>query len=151
MEESKEKKTIIIKGLDEQLRTAVRELANVTGKTMSEIIREAIRLYVSAREVGATAAKEVLSPLKEIIPANYVTIKGIGELQLTKEDLVSFKEKVVLMNIDKLEFANDIDTNLLLEKVEKIINVKELILPKSIPKASILPKCTYIGKIIIKE
>jgi GT2 family glycosyltransferase len=78
-------------------------------------------------------------------------IKGIGELQLSKEDLLSFKEKVLLMNIDKLEFANDVDTNLLLEKIEKIVNVKELILPKTIPKSAILPKSTYIGKIVIKE
>jgi metal-responsive CopG/Arc/MetJ family transcriptional regulator len=151
MEESKEKKAIIIKGLDEQLRTAVKELANTTGKTMSEIIREAIRLYVSAREVGTAAAKEVVSTLKEVTAPTYVTIKGIGELQLSKEDLLSFKEKVVLMNIDKLEFANDVDTNLLLEKIEKIVNVKELILPKTIPKSAILPKSTYIGKIVIKE
>jgi metal-responsive CopG/Arc/MetJ family transcriptional regulator len=118
---------------------------------MSEIIREAIRLYVSEREVGTAAAKEVVSTLKEVTAPTYVTIKGIGELQLSKEDLLSFKEKVLLMNIDKLEFANDVDTNLLLEKIEKIVNVKELILPKTIPKSAILPKSTYIGKIVIKE
>jgi len=149
-EEKKEKETIIVKGVDKELKEAIKTAAELTGKAMSDVIREALRFYVSAKEIGSTAVKEITTGIKEITGVEQTTIKSIGELTLTKEDLLGFKGKVILLNIGKLEFADDVTLELFEEKISKIVDVKELIIPKSIPKFVVLPKSSHIGKIIIK-
>ena len=149
-EEKKEKETIIVKGIDKELKEAIKTTAELTGKAMSDIIREAIKFYVSAKEIGSAAVKEITTGVKEITGVEQTTIKSIGELTLTKEDLLGFKGKIVLLNIGKLEFADDVTLELFEEKISKIVDVKELIIPKNIPKFVVLPKSSHIGKIIIK-
>lgn len=146
-EEKKETDTLIVKGIEKEIKEALRNLAEQTGKTMSDLMREAIRIYLSAREAGSKIVKSATSAIKEELE-DVITIKNIGEVSLSKEDLVSFEKKVALINIDKLELLEDVDTETFKNKIEKIVNVKELIVPKSIPKAILLPKCSYVNKII---
>lgn len=151
-EEKKEKKeTIIIKGIDKELKETLKNIAEASGKAMSELAKEALKLYVVARETGAQAIRTVSTTVQELTSApNVITIKNIGELSLGKQDLMDFKEKIALLNIDKLELLEDITLDVFQEKIERITNVKELIVPKSIPKSVILLKCSYVNKIIQK-
>jgi hypothetical protein len=107
-----------------------------------------LKLYVAAKETGAQLVKGIATTTKQLVSEDLITIKNIGELSLSKEDIISFEKKIALVNIDKLEFADDVTPDLFKEKVEQIINVKELIVPKTLPKALILPKCSYVNKII---
>lgn len=150
-EEKKETSVIIVKGIDQDLKDALKEIAEASGKAISELVREAIKLYVVTREAGAKVVKTVSSSAQELLtPPNVITIKNIGELSLNKEDLLAFKEKISLININKLEFAEDVTADVFQEKVERIVNVKELIVSKTLPKHVLLPKCSYVEKIIIK-
>lgn len=150
-EKSEKKEALIIKGIDKDLKESLKGLAETSGKAVSELAREALKLYVTMREVGAQAGKAIVSTTQELLSQpNVISIKNIGELSLSKDDLLSFKEKIALFNIDKLEFADDVTLDVFQEKIERIVNVKELIIPKSIPKSVILPKCSYINKIIQK-
>ncbi len=149
-EEKKAKSVIIVKGVEEDIKESLKEVAEISGKAISDVVREALRLYVAAREIGSKTVETITSTTKELIAANVTVIKNIGELSLNKEDLLAFKEKVSFMNINKLEFAEDVTEDVFQEKVDKIVNVKELIVSKNLPKHVLLPKCNYVDKITIK-
>ncbi|MDT7892430.1 MAG: ribbon-helix-helix protein, CopG family [Thermoproteota archaeon] len=146
--QKEEKATIIVKNVDQDIKETLKNIAETSGKAVSEVVREALKLYVAAKETGAQLVKGIATTTKQLVSEDLITIKNIGELSLSKEDIISFEKKIALVNIDKLEFADDVTPDLFKEKVEQIINVKELIVPKTLPKALILPKCSYVNKII---
>jgi len=146
--QKEEKATIIVKNVDQEVKETLKNIAETSGKAISEVVREALKLYVAARETGAQVVKGIAAATKQVISEDLITIKNIGELSLSKDDIISFEKKIAFVNIDKLEFADDVTPDLFKEKVEQIINVKELIVPKTLPKALFLPKCSYVNKII---
>jgi len=151
-EKKKEETTIIVKGVDKDIKDALKEIADASGKALSDIVREALKLYVTAREAGLQIVKGVAETMKEIVSQkDVITIKNIGELLLEKADLEAFQNKIVILNVDKLEFADDVDPKIFQEKIDKIVNVKELIVPKTLPKAIILMRCSYVNKIIQRQ
>jgi predicted transcriptional regulator len=146
--QKEEKATIIVKNVDQDIKETLKNIAETSGKAVSEIVREALKLYVAARETGAQVVKGIATAAKQVVSEDVITIKNIGELSLNKEDIISFEKKIAFINIEKLEFTDDVTADVFKEKVDQIINVKELIVPKSLPKALILPKCSYVNKII---
>ncbi|HLI46943.1 MAG TPA: hypothetical protein VKU94_07105 [Geobacterales bacterium] len=148
-EKKKSEATIIVKGIDQDVKDALKQIADNTGRALSDIVREALKLYVTAREAGVQVVKGVAETVKELSSQkDVITIKNIGELTLEKLDLLSFQNKIAILNVDKLEFADDVDPEIFQQKIDRIVNVKELIVPKSLPKALILTRCSYINKII---
>jgi hypothetical protein len=57
----------------------------------------------------------------------------------------------VFRNIGKLVFMDDINDEIFQEKVRKIINVNELVIPRELSKLKVLSRSMHIKRISIVE
>jgi len=148
-EEKEERKKIIsIRGIDTRLYEELGKIARELGKTVGEMINEAITLFITLKEGLGVMGEAITQELEKTKPT---IIGDIEELKLTAKDLEETKGKIIIKNVKKLELTEDITPQQINEKIRKIIKVDELIIPKTIPKTQILTKAIYIKKITEKQ
>ncbi len=161
------KKVFTIRGLDPELyerfsRTA-RELGVSIGELMNEAMRFMLTLIVVGKEVGERVGRElgrlgaelVLTPAKAVKTLaegikDYNIVTGVSELSISRKDLEVLERPVVFMNIRKLTFEDDVNWELIDEKVKAVKLVDEVVLPKHIPKISFIKKCLMVKRIVTR-
>ncbi len=70
------------------------------------------------------------------------------EVIVSKNELESLEKPVIFKNIKVLTFTEDIDWPTFRDYVEKIENIKDLKVPKTLTKLQILAKSKNVAKII---
>ena len=145
---SEEKKPITIRGIDRRLYEEMVARARKLGKTVGELINEAMELFLAFREGVKEVHEAVLEGLEE---ARLAVISDVEELSLSAKDLGEVKGKLLIRNIGKLIFEDDVTQELFDEKVRRIIRVNEVIIPKSLSKIKVLSKCLYVKTLKSKE
>ncbi len=158
--EAGRKKTITIRGIDENLYERLTVLARETGRTIGELINEGMRVLLSiASPLARTTQKAIerVSSVGKVVAEGVETglgeireISNIDELIISKEDLEDIDQPVVFKNIKKLKFEDNVTYELIEAKVKGIILCDEIIIPKTIPKLKLLSKCKLIRRIIVK-
>jgi hypothetical protein len=144
-EKKEEKTTVTIRGLDKKLYREIMSLAKQAGKTVGEAINEAMELLISLGEgVVATGEK-----FREGIESTFLTqINGIEELTLSEEDLSEVKGQLLIRNINKLVFKDDVEQGTFDRKIRRLININELHIPKTLSKIKVLSRSSKVKKII---
>ena len=158
--ETGKKKTITIRGIDEDLYERLTVLARETGKTIGELINEGMRVLLSITSPlvkttqkaieGVTSVGKAVAEGVETGLGRIREISNIDELTVNKEDLEAIDQLVVFKNIKKLKFEDNVTYELIEAKVKGIILCDEIIIPKTIPKLKLLSKCKLIKRIIVK-
>jgi|Deesub1362B_J571_1020462.scaffolds.fasta_scaffold00005_27 predicted DNA-binding protein len=146
---SKEKKEVVsIRGVDKELYQQLSAFAKEVGKTVGEVINEAMAIFISLKEGLSEAGGKFVEELEKTI-STY--IGNIDEISVSKEDLQDIKGSIIFRNIGKLIFTDDIDNELFQKKVKRIINVNELVIPKSLSKMKVLSKSMHIKKVVVAK
>ncbi len=143
-----EKRPISIRGVDRRLYEEMVVLARDLGKTIGELLNDAMALFLTFKEGAKEIKGAVAEGLEKVKP---VVISNVEELVLNADDLREVKGVLLIRNVKKLEFGDDVTQALFDEKVKRIIKVDELIIPKSLSKIRVLAKSLFVKLVKIKE
>lgn len=138
---SKETKGVFIRGVDRSLYQEVSELARRIGKTVGEVTNEAYRLLLSTGFLLEDVAKSFGEGLRGV-----AVVGPVGELEVTGRDLEGYGKRVAFRGVDRLVFR-DVSPETFDKYVSRIVFVKELVVPKALPKMMVLTKCRYVDKV----
>ncbi|ADY01840.1 hypothetical protein VMUT_1636 [Vulcanisaeta moutnovskia 768-28] len=141
-EESSERKTVTIRGLSTDIYGRVSRLAKETGTTVGEIVNEALRRYIATLENISKAIDNMIRA------GDVVMISGVSSLTVTRADLESLDKPVVFRDMDELAFADDVNNDLIKNKVARIVNVNTVYVPKSVSTLLIASKSEFVKKIV---
>lgn len=150
MEEKQEKKPNIksIRGIDDKLYEQLTVLARESGRTVGELVNEAMRLLLTLANKTSDVGKALIEGYKEGKGAHDVeVISNIDELEITREDLLDMDKLVEFKNIKKLIFK-DVPYDLFDKKVRKITMCGEVVVPRGYPKLKVARKCFLVTKIV---
>ena len=157
MTSSEEKKPISIRGVDKELYKKITLLARESGKTIGELINEAMKLLLTTTSAALEAAakagtavtelgKSVAEGVKEGV-TDYIEVKDINELVLNADDLRRLDKPLVLRNIGRLVISNNVPFELFDRVVKSIVLVDEVVVPSSYPKLLVAARCRFVKKI----
>lgn len=144
----KERETISIRGVNRDLYHRLGLFAKETGITIGEAVNNAMAAFLGTIEEIKTSGKELIEGLQK---GMNMYIGDIEELTVEREDLENVDTSIVLRNIKKLEFSEDIDQELFNKKIRRIINIEELIIPEKLSKFQVLAKGFGIKKLTVKR
>ncbi|MCD6409874.1 MAG: hypothetical protein J7L98_06060 [Candidatus Verstraetearchaeota archaeon] len=155
MSEEERRKTVTIRGVDEEIYGKLVATAKSLGKNIGEAATEAFKLFIITVEAASksidnavTKSKKVGNAFMEGVKEEMaITVGNIDELTITKKDLEAAGRKVIFKNVKRLVFTEDVDSNTFNKYVDSIIMCDELVLPSSIPRLSVLSKCRYVKKV----
>lgn len=155
-EKSRKSEVISIRGLDRDLYSRVVALAKELGKTTGELMNEAMRLYLLLTEHSNTIMKNTSKTISGITKAfmeglkskEVVTIKGLQEVRLSKEDLEKCGKKVMISTVAKVIFEPDIDAETFDKYIDSIISCTEVQVPDKIPKVLVYSKCKLVSRVV---
>ena len=157
MTSSEEKKPISIRGVDRELYKKITLLARESGKTIGELINEAMKLLLTTTSAALEAAakagtavtelgKSVAEGVKEGV-TDYIEVKDINELVLNADDLRRLDKPLVLRNIGRLVISSNVPFELFDRVVKSIVLVDEVVVPSSYPKLLVAARCRFVKKI----
>ncbi|RSN67683.1 hypothetical protein D9Q81_07775 [Candidatus Korarchaeum cryptofilum] len=147
-------KDITIRGLNPELYNSVAELSRRLGISIGEAINEAMKLLLDVMgglrsiqplvEGVKEAGKSISEGISNLTP---VPISGIEEIELSKEDFEKFGRRVLISNVRKVVFSQDVDEATLEKYVAVIRDCDEVSFPKSISKLLALSKCRDVDRV----
>lgn len=154
-EVERESKPITIRGMDQDLYKQALAIAKQSGKTVGEVINEALEIYLTAVERFAGDLSAMVSAVRKLGVTFQkgleeglgLQVKGLEELTINKNDLEALGKPVRFRNIGKLVFADDVDVETLKKYVALISNCSEVVVPAHIPKLLVLAKCRNVKSI----
>lgn len=79
-----------------------------------------------------------------------VVISGVSSLTVTRADLEALDKPVIFKDMDELIFAEDVNNDVIRNKVARIVNVNTVYVPKSVSTLLIASKSEFVKKIIPK-
>lgn len=123
---------VTIRGIDDDVYSKFAAEAKQTGKAIGELTTEVMAAYVGRDK-----------------PAVY-KIQNIDTLSVSRNDLNTMDGPVIFLNIDVLEFEDDVDWTSFKDHVERIENVDKIVLSKNLSKFQILSKAKNVEKIVVK-
>jgi hypothetical protein len=124
---------VTIRGIEDEVYSRFAAEAKKGGKAIGELTTEVMRAY-----------------LDKDLPISYL-IQNIDKLTVSKVDLESMDGPIHFMNIDVLEFMEDVDWTVFKAHVERIENVDKIIVPKTLSKFQILSKSRNVDKVATKS
>ena len=140
-----EKRPISIRGINRKLYEEMSILAKELGKTVGELLNEAMETFLALRE----GIREVKGAIREgLETSRSIVISNIDDLTLSASDLKDVKGTLIIRNIKRLKFEPDISQDLFDEKIRRIIRVDKLIIPKSLSKVKVLAKCLFVSSVV---
>jgi hypothetical protein len=122
-------------------------IRGIDDETYSKFAAEAKRRGVSIGELTTLAMEAFISESS----APIYRISDIDSLTVSREDLTSLEGKVVLEDIDMLEFDDTVDWVTFSQKVEQIRDVDLLVLPSTLSKFQVLTKSKDVSLIRSKK
>jgi len=123
---------VTIRGIDDEVYSKFAAEAKKNGKAIGELTTEVMRSFVDRGS-----------------PKIY-KIQNIDSLTVSKVDLESMDGLVAFTNIDELEFMEDVDWATFKDRVDSIVNVDRIVLPKGLSKFQVLSKSKNIDQVITK-
>lgn len=152
------KKTITVRGVDKDLYERITNIARNSGKTVGEVINESIRTFLAfGGKIGEKideSTQKVLYIGKSFIEGykeagkELIIISDLEELHLNKNEIMSAGKPISFRNIKKL-VLEDVDQDTINKYIDSIISVDEVVVPSSINKLTLLPKCKFVKKITV--
>ena len=146
-ENEETKQNISVKGGRKNIYGRILKLTRDTGQTLGEITNEAYRTFLSGVEGAKHLSKNFIEGATK---GSVKYIENIKTLTINGEDLAEISTKIVFRNIDTLIFE-DINTDDITKHVESLTNIKVIVIPKSVSKASILLRSTLIDEVRISK
>ena len=151
-----EKKVITVRGVEKDLYERIIQVARDSGRTVGEVINDAIRTFLAFSEriqgkIDETTQKAI-GIGKAFVEGyneagrNILIISDLEELRVNKNEIVSAGKPISFRNIKKL-ILEDIDQDTINNYIDSIISVDELVVPSSVNKLLLLPKCKFVKKI----
>ena len=132
--------------MNEELYRRAAALAKTTGRTVGEVMNEAIELVLN---VGEAALSPLVKPSER--GGKIVEVSGLEELKVSREDLddLGEGERVIFRGLGRLEVEGDVPYRSFEEKVAAIVSCNEVILPKGYPKLKVAAKMQGVKKLKI--
>ncbi len=149
MVESRERSSGIksIRGIDERLYEELSLMARETGRTVGELVNDAMRLFLSAAGKTSELGRHFIEGYKEAAKGkNYEVVSGFEELEITDADLRNSARPVEFRNIKTVVFKN-VPYDLFKERVARVVLVDTLVIPKDYPKLEVARKCFLVKRI----
>ena len=145
------KGTITIKGVDKEVYRAIVGLAKLWGKTAGEVATQAFKLYLSVMGLFSGAflgAGKALKTVGELIERMaFQTVGGLEHLEVDKAMLEAAEKPILFMDIRRLVIKPDVSSELIEEKIFGIVDCDVVELPPGLPKADVLRKCRFVGRV----
>lgn len=146
MDEKRRYSPITIRGIDRDLYKNVVKLARETGRTIGEVVNEALRLVVGLTGATKEIGREFIEGAKES-GRRAIEVGGLEELTVSREDLEDIEGEVVFKNIKILRLSPDIPFELFNRKVKAVILCDEVVLPATYPKLKALTKFKLVKRV----
>lgn len=143
--EQEEKQNISVKGVRKDIYGHVLKLTRETGQTLGDITNEAYRTFLSGVEGAKHLSKNFIEGATK---SGVKYVENIKTLTIEKSDLQDMQGKVSFRNMDLLVFEG-VDSEDIQKHVDSIANVKVVRIPKTVSKASILLRSTYVDEVQI--
>ena len=118
-------------------------------EALNEALRAARELYraaLSAFERCASDAIDVAARLVRVVEG--VVVRDIGKITVSRADLESVDSPVEFRGIEELVFGDDVTPELFREKVARIVDVRRVVVPATIPLMHVALKCRRVGEIV---
>jgi len=145
--------TITIKGVDKEVYRAFVSSAKLLGKTAGELATEAFKLYLSLMGLFggafATAARAIKGLGDVVERMAFQTIGGLEVLEVDRAMLEAANRPLLFMDVRRLVIKPDVDEGLVEEKVFGIVDCDVVEVPPGLPRASVLRKCRFVGRVIV--
>lgn len=138
-----EKQNISVKGVRKDTYSRVLDLARETGQTLGDITNEAYRTFLSGVDGAVHLSKNFFEGATQ---SHVKYVENIKSLTLERKDIEEFPGKVAFRNMDTL-VLKDLTTEDVDKHIESISNVKVVKIPKTVSKASIVLRSSYIDEI----
>lgn len=153
-----EKKVITVRGVDKDLYERVVKMARDSGKTVGEVINDAIRTFLAfsgkvGQKIDETTQKAI-GIGKAFVEGyneagkNILIISDLEELHVNKNEIISAGKPISFRDIKRL-VLEDIDQDTINNYIDSIISVDELVVPPSVNKLLLLQKCKFVKKITV--
>ncbi len=124
-------RNVSIKLYDEFISNA-KDLGKTIGEYFSEMLAHAMKFFDIGEILETIGEREVLVVSEE------------EDLIISKEDLEVLDERgLILYDIPKIEFAKDIDQELFLKAVVRIVKCNQVVLPANIPRLIVLSRAIH--------
>ncbi|RDD53247.1 MAG: hypothetical protein BA066_05375 [Candidatus Korarchaeota archaeon NZ13-K] len=148
-------KDITIRGLNPELYNGIAELSRRLGISIGEVMNEAMKLLLDVRGELLTGIGPLIDGMRSAGKAlgegiSYLTptpISGVEEMELSKEDFERFGRRVLITDVRRLTFSQDVDERTLEKYVAVIRNCDEVSFPRGISKLLALSKCRNVRRI----
>jgi radical SAM superfamily enzyme with C-terminal helix-hairpin-helix motif len=134
---SEEKRDVTIRGLESEVYRSFSSLAKEMGKTVGELMNEAMKIYMRILHLPGELSKR--------IPAS---IGDIEELAVEDKDVKELGRPIIFKNIKKLTLRISRES---LSNIIAIDGCEELVIPKDLPKLEVLSKCSGVKRISFLE
>lgn len=134
---SEERRDVTIRGLESEVYRSFSSLAKEMGKTVGELMNEAMKLYMRILRLPGELSRR--------IPAS---IDGLEELTVEGSEIKELGRPVIFRNIKKLVLKIDREA---LSNIIAIDGCEELVIPRDLPKLEVLSKCSGVKKISFLE
>jgi len=117
---------VTIRGIDDDIYAKFAAEAKKRGVPIGELATQVMRDLV---EKGATPVYK---------------IEGLENISVSKRDLKSLDGIVRFSNIEVLEFEDDVDWDVFKDKVERIEDVENVVIPRNLSKFQVLTKARNV-------
>ena len=151
------KEVVSIRGIDRDLYSKILLIARETGKTVGEIMNEAMGTYLVLKENLKGSMASLIDKLEQLgvefkegfRSAAKNEISELDELVITKADLEYLKnEKIMFKRINRLVFSKDVDASTFDKYVDSIVFCGEVAVPPQLPKLLVLSKCKHVKRVL---
>ena len=147
-------KVTSIRGIDQTLYSRITAIAKEMGKTVGEIMNEAMRFYLvmceMSSEVGKSLDRTARAFMEGFREGVTVAIADLEEVHISKADLEKLKRKVRIHFVKRVVFDSDVDEEAFDKYVSYISDCGEVVVPASIPKLLVYSKCRRVTKVVFR-
>ena len=150
------KKTITVRGVDGELYKRIVNFARESGKTVGEVMNQAMSTFLSITGKAGEKIDDAIYKAKETGRAfiegfnesrkDILVVSDMVELTANKNEIISAGKPISFRNIKRL-VLEDIDEQTFDNYIDSIINVDELVIPRSLNKFKVLQKCRFVKSI----
>ena len=154
-----EKEVVSIRGLNRELYSKMMALSRETGRTVAQLMNEAMDLYLNIRrsfEGSFVRIRDVINQLEAefkegMKSAVRLEVADLDFLEIDRKDLDYRRDaKIAFVRVKHLVFKDDIDPQTFRDRIEVIRFCEKVEIPSSIPKMLALEKCRYVGRIVYR-
>ncbi len=142
-EGDEQKKTVTVKGVNEDLFRKVKAMAYQSGKTIGEMTNRAYEMLLNS----AQGINELTRSFQQgIAESASLVIDGISELELSGDEVRASRKRISIRNVDHLTLKGIDDAAL--ANIKEIANVKELRLAGcTANRIELLAKCSNVKSV----